>query len=96
MKLAEELARRGVTAQDSEEVYFGLQPVANAHAPSLRNPIKSKTPDPRDGWKPGASKKAREKAMKDMAEIQKRTRKQTGRTAVTQTTAVPVFPGMAW
>jgi hypothetical protein len=71
-----------------------LQPVGRFHPPSLKNPQQVKTPMAQDGWHKGASHKARQKALKDLAEIHKRLRRQIGKPELSRTADYPVFPNL--
>ena len=82
---------QGPTSPDYYESYIGLSPGNHEHAPSLRNPIKTKIPTAQDGWHPGDSKAAKRQAMRDLVEIHKRLRRQIGRPAIARTAAVPVY-----
>ncbi len=82
----------GPVGQDWLESYIGLSPVSNDHAPSLRNPIRTKIPTAQDGWKKGDSKAARKQAQSDMVEIHKRLRRQIGKPEIAHTALFPLFP----
>lgn len=72
---------------------INLCPVTNDHPPSLRNPTRVKDPQAQDGWKRGASRKARRQAMKDLVRLLQLGMNQPGiPTQGGRTASVPVFP----
>ena len=77
---------------DWYDAYVGYSPVPDDHPPSLKNPIITKIPTAQDGWKPGASKAARDQALTDLAEIHKRLRRQIGKPEVSQVGSMPSGP----
>lgn len=77
---------------DWAEIYYGLSAIPHDHAPSLKNPIKTKIPLAQDGWKKGDSAKAKEQAMKDLVEIHKRLRRQIGKPEIAEVAGYPQFP----
>jgi hypothetical protein len=74
------------------ELYIGISPIPTGHPPSLKV-AKKKTALVTDGWKKGASRKARRAAMKDMAQALDLLRKQVGQPQAPQSAVLPVYPG---
>ncbi len=79
----------GPQGQDWAEIYYGQQPIPDDHAPSLKNPIRTKIPTAQEGWTPGASKAKRTQALQDLVEIHKRLRRQTGKPEIAQQALIP-------
>jgi hypothetical protein len=80
--------------QDWQEMYTGLTPIPTEHAPSLRNPLRTKIPLATDGWHPGDSAEARRQAMQDLVAIHARLRRQIGKPEIAHTAQFPVYPRM--
>lgn len=85
----------GPVGQDWYEAYIGMGFPSRLHPPSLNNPQKVEVPTARDGWEPGASKEAREKAKADLGEIHRRLLRQIGRPSVARTADYPLYPSTA-
>lgn len=77
---------------DYAQMTVGMSPIPHDHAPSLRNPIRTKKPLAQDGWKKGDSPMAKKLAKSDMAEVFKRVRRQIGKPEIAQTANQPVYP----
>lgn len=77
------------SSPDFQQVNYGITPVPSTHAPSLRNPIKTKIPTAQEGWKKGDSAESRRQAMQDLVEIHKRLRRQTGKPEIAQQALMP-------
>jgi hypothetical protein len=73
---------------------LGPYPIPDDHAPSLKNPIKTKIPLAQDGWHQGDSKAARDQALSDLAELHRRMRRQIGKPEVAHTALFPVHPSI--
>lgn len=91
------LESRAIRAIGNEwfEYHAGLTPISSVHPPSLKNPIWVKVPTAQDGFQKGASRKQREQAMQDIAEIHKRLRRQIGKPEIAQTALMPVYTNIA-
>jgi hypothetical protein len=77
MKLTEEVKLQQL-ASNAEAPELYLSPISTLHPPSLKNPIRVKLPDP--------------PSHKDVKEILKRVRRQSGKPQVSQTAQYPVYP----
>lgn len=85
----------GPIGQDWHEAYIGLSVINHEHAPSLKNPQRTKIPTASDGWHKGDSAASKKQARKDLIEIHKRLRRQIGKPEVAQTALFPQFPSIA-
>lgn len=92
MRLTDILRLEG--APEYFETYIGLRPVSNLHPPSLKNPTLVHVPRASDGWLPGDSREARDKARQDLFDILDRSRRQIGKPQIAQTAQYPVFPSI--
>ena len=77
---------------DYAQMTVGMSPIPHDHAPSLKNPIRTKKPLAQDGWHKNDSPEAKKQARSDMAEVFKRTRRQAGKPEIAQTANQPVYP----
>ena len=84
----------GPDQQDWFQYTVGLSPITNNHAPSLKNPVKTKIPLATDGWHQNDSDQAKSQAMKDLIEIHRKLRKQYGKPEVVQQAGYPLFPSL--
>lgn len=86
----------GPTSTDTIAYHYGISPISKLHPPSLKRPINVKVPTAQDGFRYGDPQEMKEQAMKDLVEIHKRLRRQTGKPEIAETTKMPVltYPAM--
>lgn len=80
----------GPLVGDTVSYHYGISPVSKMHPPSLRRPLAVKIPTAQDGFRYNDPEEMKQQAMKDLAEIHKRLRRQTGKPEIAETTKFPL------